>query len=908
MAEEKRIKVSADVTPLQELREKAISLYREINQSASATDEIAEKNLQKLREELSLMKDRNELEKLLLDLKKQNQSLTQQNNFLQSSDLSNSPSVQSSKTNSIIEWNNENEEAESLQQSSQKGRKKKNRSFTTSEPIINEDDSVEWRVSYEDEKEPLKKRGRRKRKKKEESDDNIDYSLDNQDYNVLKNINRHVENIDESVTNRNESKLNIDKSIKDIDESVTTTNRRKENIDESTINKTTETINNLETVKNIDRNVENVVENTSYIQRFIEKKSQPFILSDDNNENLEKIFNKKNNEENGDKNAATTTEERNTSIIATLNDENIVKAINIVDANITRSCEKILEAILNSNNKIQPNNLNSSSVNRYLNTIADILSRIEDEITDNHNTGRTSGNTKPTTTNNSGLGGIGDSLGSGLSLGSNGFLGNLVSKFLGPFALTGLIFSTVKNAASTIMNRAQRNYEFDYQSPLMTSIERQSAQTRLEGQNKADSVRWIPLIGDYLAKRKETSYNALADAQRIARQTKLTMESPIMSYTQTLGGSTNKAFREMAEEGSYAPQSLGMDFSQYAQRRGELIRAAGGTYRGGDYTDPTAIKETQSLMAVEKLYGLRGIDQLQSVMRFGDRNENLGGSAVILAFERTMKNLELPFSEIASTMDESLKTFTSEANRILEKTGDFDSATLAATLAGVREYTGAEGRQLERYQQMATGSGLSQDDVTNAIVMRAITNNTNASTFSEAMSYKENLANHPEIMKSVLKDTQNMTSTNEQFIQVLQKMFPGLSFTDLRDLSDKGGGRIDIDALFEQIMSKRLQIGSKGEERGLEQRYEKTIASEKIGSETAWSAQDTQRLLGAIDEIKNLMKVDKNRQEELEDTAIQVAKKTATTIPFTPLGATALGMVAGNKLISLIHNLMTNEE
>ena len=71
MAEDKRIRVSADITPLRQLREEAISLYREIDQASSSSQLTTERNLQQLREQLSLMENRNELEKLLIDLKKQ---------------------------------------------------------------------------------------------------------------------------------------------------------------------------------------------------------------------------------------------------------------------------------------------------------------------------------------------------------------------------------------------------------------------------------------------------------------------------------------------------------------------------------------------------------------------------------------------------------------------------------------------------------------------------------------------------------------------------------------------------------------------------------------------------------------------------------------------------------------------
>ena len=71
MAEDKRVRISADLTPLRQLREEAVSLYRDIDQVSSSNQQMTERNIQQLREQLSLMEDRNELERLLIDLKRQ---------------------------------------------------------------------------------------------------------------------------------------------------------------------------------------------------------------------------------------------------------------------------------------------------------------------------------------------------------------------------------------------------------------------------------------------------------------------------------------------------------------------------------------------------------------------------------------------------------------------------------------------------------------------------------------------------------------------------------------------------------------------------------------------------------------------------------------------------------------------
>ena len=901
MAEEKRIRVSADTTPLQELREQAMSLYREINQSAATTDQVTEKNLQRLREELSLMRDRNELEKLLLDLRRQAQNLDSQSRqpTIQPSPISEQRDRKKEGTSEprvnedgSVEWDiypeqpSEESETEQQRKSRRKKKKEENRDFITSEPRVNEDGSVEWDVTYEDQEEPEEQPQPRKRRKSrkpqtpsitEERSENIAEGTTIVNDEILREINRHVENIDESVTNRDksvenvdESQTNIDRSERNVDESKVTEDRHIENVDESQTNKDVRTTNTVENVRNIDRNVENVVENTSYIQRIVEKQSEPSFTSEQSVDNFNPSDNQ-NNQQSADNN-------RISRETIDFDDSNIVKALNVINGSVLRGSSDLGDRLQQIVDKIQtPNNQNSSlsltMTNRYLQTIADIVSRIEDAVIAIDINGRNQGGGGSNSQGSRNNGNIFDP--SFFGGGAGGFLGGVLSRLLGPLAAVGLTVSAINNVKDTVLGRVQRNYEFEYQSPMMTSIERQAAETRLEGQNKADSVRWIPLIGDYLARREETASDAMAQAIQISRSTRRQVEGSITPYAQVMGTSTNESVRDMQREGSYAARALGMDFSEYAARQAELIRAGGGTFRGGTDQDPTAVRENQSLMAVERLYGLRNVNQLQSAMRFGDRNENLGGSAVIRAFERAMQRLEIPFAEIASTMDESLQTFASEANKILERQGDFDAGRLTAILTGVREYTGASGRQLERYQQMATGSTLSQDDVTNAIVLRAIRNNTNANTFSEVMAQKEGLANSPDLMRVILKDAQGMTSTNEQFIQVLHEMFTNLSYSDLQNLSQRGGGRIDVDALFEMIKKNESEIGRQGAEQGIEQQYDKSAAAETVGSETAWGKKDIETLLGAVNAIKELISKDQDKNEQFKEEVKEATKNAA---------------------------------
>ena len=154
-----------------------------------------------------------------------------------------------------------------------------------------------------------------------------------------------------------------------------------------------------------------------------------------------------------------------------------------------------------------------------------------------------------------------------------------------------------------------------------------------------------------------------------------------------------------------------------------------------------------------------------------------------------MKQLQLPFSEIASTMEESLTSFNKSADAALEKAGDFDASKIAAVLAGVRAYTGAEGRQLERYQQAFSGQTMSEDDVTQALLIRSVQR-----MFPELKDLPEVMAKieeartgqSPELIQNLIGVVKELSGSQTQFLTNLHNLFPALSWQDLEDLRKDG--------------------------------------------------------------------------------------------------------------------------
>lgn len=810
MAEDKRIRVTTDVTPLRQLREEAVSLYREIDQAASMNSQSTEKHLQQLREQLSLMEDRNQLEKLLIDLRRQSASM--QTPEVQQPISTPLPQQQTQRelkpvydenANSITwEVNRETEiqpDDEEITKPSEKPKKRRPKRKVEYqedvEPVIDEETgSVSWNLRQPTRELPIERKPTETIKETQKE--------------ILTEINRHVENIDNSVTN-------VDNS------------RRTENNSENV----------TENVKNIERNTETIQENTSVLREKdpVETKSEyqiPPTESPRLRERDDEVV-----------------ERRETRIIEgqqqfNFDDENIIKAIDGVSGVIYQTSRELGDAIRNlikGDNKEKKDN---SGTNRYLEALTASLSRIEDNVdelresvvnrnnqnNDNVGGGGSGTNIPPILPSSSEGGAGGLNIISGLGKGLSGLLGGI-----GTIAF----LNQIKNIAT---ERYFRNEEFGLRSEYQGSVETAANYKRVQAANEADMYRWIPIFGNIIARSIEMPANIAADRILQTFSKFAEAENKTIPYAQTFGVSAKDAFGTAKREGRYAADALGMDIGSYLQRRTELTRAAGGRAPGGTEFDVTAERESQSLMAAERLYGIApsAVNRLQGALRFGDENTSYGGSAIIRAFERSMRELKLPFSEIASTMEESLETFSKRSDEILSKAGEFDAGKVAAVMSGIRTATGAQGRQLERYQSAFSGSGISQDETTQALLLRTLTRtNPNIRTYSEAMEQLEKVQSgnaDPEFMRSFLSELQGLSQNNEQFINLLKGIFPNLSWQDIRKQFATGEPTEVIDRIYNEI---EKSFGAlKETPRGA---YEPTEARQTVGRAERITATDANK-------------------------------------------------------------------
>jgi hypothetical protein len=841
------------------LREEAVSLYREINQASMQSAQEAEKSIAQLREQLALMEDRNELERLLLDLKRQSAAIDA-TTMQKPSPMPERPIRRQPPTEELprpeqpiidpetgsITWDvSPRRKEETVQPEPRRKGQRPEMETDVEEPLPIE----------EPEERPAPRRRRRKvqepipdvepiideEKPKRERVTNIERGVEREEpttketqKEILREINRHVENIDESVTNVDNSK-----NFQDNSENRTDNSRHTENITENVVN--------------IEKNTQTITENTTAIREkgnlevVSEQPNRPLLREDDRIQRRPEI-----------------TDNGQTEI--KFSDEGIIRAITrlgVVTDNIGRDVISALRGLEKGTGEENQR----TSITRYLETIANSVSVIEDSAENileemqkatsgsgfGGGTG-TPGGIVPPTGSTGGIGGGLNIFGGGLK----GILGGLG-------ALTA--FNTAKNVLS---ERYFRNQEFEARSQYQGTVETAANYTRLQAANQADAYRWIPLVGDVIAKSIELPAQLAAEKMMATFGKYAEGERRVIPYAQVMGVSAGEAFRQAGREGSYAAESLGMDYASYLGRRAELIRAGGGRFVGGNEYDPYAVRETQSVMAAERLFGLspNAVNRLQGAMRFGDQNLGTGASAIIREFEQAMKNLGIPFEQIASTMEESLDTFITQSDQILSKRGDFDARQLAAMFSGIRQATGLQGRQLERVQQAFTGQGISKDEVTNAMLVRSIQevmpDKTSYSEIQEELEKIRAGAADPEVMENFLNRVVERTGGgSEQLRLAMSEIFPNLSWNDINSTIQKDS---DPSKLVSNLFDLYKQASQRIKETPAEA-YDRGAARRTVGAgETILAGDMNRQMSEGAKQLKEIVRlltnIDNNTKEK----------------------------------------------
>lgn len=354
-----------------------------------------------------------------------------------------------------------------------------------------------------------------------------------------------------------------------------------------------------------------------------------------------------------------------------------------------------------------------------------------------------------------------------------------------------------------------------------------------------EGISLIPGVGGFLGGVTTAIANVAAGIFTTSVEKAMEAQKRTIAYSQTMGTTAGQSMATAFREGSYASSALGMNVGEYIQRRAELIRAA-----GGKEATVAPVPETQSLMAVQRLYGLsdQSVMGMQGAMRFArtEEGQTASSSAIIRSFEQTMKQLQIPLSEIASTMDESMTTFVRSADDILSRAGEIDAANIAAIMRAVRLQTGMEGRQLERVQEAFMGKGISQDEVTQTLLLRAVQQATGASTPSEAFAKMDDLTKDPDIMREFLQILQQYSGGSLEMMRNLMKgAFTNLTWTDVNELT--AGGNFDYEKIFETVRQAEQALQQRNDPTN---RYEPTAAERTVTSGEKMMSTYENRMIG----------------------------------------------------------------
>lgn len=357
-----------------------------------------------------------------------------------------------------------------------------------------------------------------------------------------------------------------------------------------------------------------------------------------------------------------------------------------------------------------------------------------------------------------------------------------------------------------------------------------------------EGLSLIPGVGGFLGGVTTAAANVFAGIFTASIEKAFEAQKRTIPYAQTMGVSAGQAMRTAFGEGSYAAGALGMNVGEYIQRRAALIRAA-----GGKEETVAPVPETQSLMAVQRLYGLsdRTVMGMQGAMRFArtEEGQTASSSAIIRSFEQTMKQLQIPLSEIASTMDESMTTFIRSADDILSRTGEIDAASIASIMRAVRLQTGMEGRQLERVQQAFMGQGISQDDVTQTLLFRAAQQATGAMNPSDVLAAMDDLSRgegDKNIMKRFLESLKEISGGSLEMLRHLMRgAFTNLSYTDINKITERRD--IDFGEFFEKMEESRQALRRQNDPTN---RYEPTAAERTVTSGEKMMSTYENRMIG----------------------------------------------------------------
>lgn len=250
---------------------------------------------------------------------------------------------------------------------------------------------------------------------------------------------------------------------------------------------------------------------------------------------------------------------------------------------------------------------------------------------------------------------------------------------------------------------------------------------------------------------------------------------------------------------NWASRNLGLDVSEYLQKYTQFARA------GLTAENTRRDSSLNQLMIAQRYRGLSDSD-IEGIQRATRFSSNRTGAQVTSALDQQLQRYArnvlgyggLNTSLYASTMlPEMMQRFSTFANSALSVQGSYDAAGILRQMSSIQNATGAQGPQLERYQDALMGRGVSQDDVTQALLLRTARQLNPEGSYTDLMADVESFraGDNPEVAKKFYDQIVKITGgKGEQFRTILKSVYGDrLSWNDVNRLEK---GELSADELF----------------------------------------------------------------------------------------------------------------
>lgn len=324
--------------------------------------------------------------------------------------------------------------------------------------------------------------------------------------------------------------------------------------------------------------------------------------------------------------------------------------------------------------------------------------------------------------------------------------------------------------------------------------------------------------------------------------------SRVVTGDKTRAEEANKAAGISKEEfQNWASTVLGLNITEFTEKITSLSRAGA---KGSNTTDD----DLKQLLLAQRLRGITD-EQAEDVLRttrFRRNEQGLTGAGVISAFDANLSERFAGRADanqlIASTLGEYLAQFNQISDRILDRVGSVNTTNIVRSMTSIQNATKMEGKQLERVQNALMGNDISQDDTTQALLLRTARQLNPEGNLSDLQADIENMANNSKLQKAFFGQIRQMTGGGEQMRHVLKAIFPRLSMSDIKkaDL-----GQITEEELFDRGRTQGAQYSDRSAARmvGDAERSTAGTMNRKIfeGYENVMGAEQLKAVLESIE-------------------------------------------------------------